>query len=59
MTLMEYVEMVRMNQARMLLKTTKFSIGEISEMVGISDIFYFSKIYKKRYKVSPSKDRGN
>lgn len=59
MTLIEYVEMVRMNQARMLLKTTKFSIGEISEMVGISDIFYFSKIYKKRYKVSPSKDRGN
>lgn len=57
MTLMEYVEMVRMNQARMLLKTTKFSIGQISEMVGIADIFYFSKLYKKRYKVSPSKDR--
>jgi len=58
MTLMEYVEMIRMNQARMLLKTTDFTIGQISEMIGISDIFYFSKLYKRRFRVSPSKDRG-
>jgi len=58
MTLMEYVEMIRMNQARMLLKTTDFTIGQISEMIGISDIFYFSKLYKRRFRISPSKDRG-
>lgn len=57
MTLTEYIETVRMNQARMLLRTTTFTIGEISEMIGISDIFYFSKMYKRKYRVSPSKDR--
>jgi len=59
MTLMEYVEMIRMNQARMLLKTTYLTIGQISEMIGIPDIFYFSKLYKRRFRVSPSKDRGS
>jgi transcriptional regulator GlxA family with amidase domain len=56
-TLTEYVEELRMNQSRMLLRTTSFSVGEIAEMVGIDDIFYFSKLYKKHFRVSPSKDR--
>jgi|CeladaMinimDraft_18_1061708.scaffolds.fasta_scaffold00766_2 DNA-binding NarL/FixJ family response regulator/AraC-like DNA-binding protein len=56
-TPMEYVEELRMNLSRMLLRTTSFSVGEISEMVGIGDIFYFSKLYKKHFNVSPSKDR--
>jgi len=56
-TPMEYVEELRMNLSRMLLRTTSFSVGEISEMVGIGDIFYFSKLYKKHFNVSPSRDQ--
>jgi len=53
----EYVEAYRMKQARLLLRTTDLSIADIGEQVGIPDIFYFSKIYKRFYQVNPSKDR--
>jgi two-component system response regulator YesN len=58
MSVSEYVEHYRMKQARMLLRTTPLSIGNIAEQVGIPDIYYFSKMYKKFYRISPSKDRG-
>lgn len=53
----EYLENYRMNQARLLLRTTPLSITDVAEQVGIPDIYYFSKLYKKFYRVSPSKDR--
>ncbi|MCJ8013532.1 response regulator [Paenibacillus sp. KQZ6P-2] len=55
----EYVEAYRMKQARLLLRTTPLSIAEIGEQVGIPDIFYFSKMYKRFYQVNPSQDRNN
>lgn len=54
----EYLESYRMKQARLLLRTTPLSIAEIAEQVGIPDIFYFSKMYKRFYQVNPSKDRS-
>ncbi|NQX67219.1 AraC family transcriptional regulator [Paenibacillus alba] len=57
-SVIEYVEGVRMKQARVLLRTTPLTISEIADRIGVQDIFYFSKLYKKYYKVSPSKDRS-
>ncbi|THF77600.1 response regulator transcription factor [Cohnella fermenti] len=54
---MEYVEAYRLKQARMLLRTTRQPIADIAERVGIGDVFYFSKVYKKHYGINPSKDR--
>ncbi|MEC0230064.1 response regulator transcription factor [Paenibacillus alba] len=57
-TVMEYVEEFRMKQAKLLIRTTPLTIGEISTQVGVPDLFYFSKLYKRFYKINPSKDRG-
>jgi len=54
---MEYVEAYRLKQARMLLRTTRRPLADIAERVGIGDVFYFSKVYKKHYGINPSKDR--
>lgn len=56
-SVMEYMESYRLKQARLLLRTTKYSISEIIDQVGIADVFYFSKLYKKHYGINPSKDR--
>lgn len=53
----EYLEAYRLKQARMLLRTTKQPISEIADRVGIGDVYYFSKLYKKHFGVNPSKDR--
>ncbi|NOU74787.1 response regulator [Paenibacillus sp. LMG 31458] len=57
-SVIEYVEGVRMKQARLLLRTTPLAISEIADRIGVQDIFYFSKLYKRYYKVNPSKDRS-
>lgn len=49
-----YINQIRLSQAALLLETTDSSLQEIGEAVGIGDIFYFSKLFKKRYGISPS-----
>ena len=50
----QYVNNVRMNEAAVLLAEGQFSVGEVADMVGVSDLFYFSKLFKKHFGVSPS-----
>lgn len=50
----EYLISQRMNHAKKLLSTTTFSIAEISDRIGYSDPYYFSKLFKKRTGISPS-----
>ncbi len=47
----------RIIRAAELLAVTELSIGEISSRVGISDQFYFSRLFKKYYNISPSEYR--
>ncbi|MFD2114350.1 response regulator [Paenibacillus yanchengensis] len=56
-SVMKYIETYRLKQARLLLRTTSHPISIIIEMVGITDVFYFSKLYKKHFGINPSKDR--
>ena len=54
-----YLENYRMEKAAAMLKTTGIPIQEIGETVGYEDNNYFSKIFGKHFKVSPSKYRKN
>lgn len=49
----QYIIMLRLRNASLLLKQTDLSIKEIAESVGFSDQMYFSRIFKKRFGVSP------
>lgn len=48
-----YLTEIRMNRAAELLKTTDYTVGEISKSVGYEDALCFSKAFKKIKKLSP------
>jgi AraC-like DNA-binding protein len=50
----QYAIDLRMRDAARLLMEGNFAVSEVAEMVGIHDVYYFSKIFKKRFSVSPS-----
>ncbi|MBO5200039.1 MAG: helix-turn-helix transcriptional regulator [Clostridia bacterium] len=54
----EYLTVYRLKKAEMLLKSdTSRRIGEIAAACGFSDSNYFSKVFKRVYKMSPGKAR--
>ena len=54
----QYLIRLRMNKAQELLKNTSIPVGIIANSVGYPDLITFSKIYKKYFGVSPTKDRN-
>ncbi len=50
----EYRNRLRIQKATELLKTGNYTVGEAAEAVGIRDIKYFSKLFKRYAGVSPS-----
>lgn len=53
----EYINRIRISVAKTLLSETDISITEISEKTGFSDVYYFSKTFKRIEGVSPSQLR--
>lgn len=51
----DYVRIIRLNKAAQLLKEGKYNVTEVAEMTGFSDAKYFREVFKKHFKVSPSK----
>ncbi|MFA6291360.1 MAG: AraC family transcriptional regulator [Victivallales bacterium] len=49
----EYLIGARMKHAAMLLRDRNRRVGEIALDVGYEDLFYFSRLFKKRFGVSP------
>ncbi len=49
-----YIILTRVEFAKTLLGSGYLSISEIAEKSGFSDIYYFSKLFKKEVGVSPS-----
>ncbi len=59
MSPIEYKNYLISKKAAELLKTGEFSISEVAMMVGIDDIYYFNRMFKKYYLVSPeTKSQG-
>lgn len=52
MSPIDYLIRFRLELATELLMTTDASVGEISASVGYKDVYYFSRIFKKRKGVS-------
>ena len=53
MTFSEYIMSVRMEQASKLLSTNNLRINEVAAKVGYENLFYFSKLFKRFYGLSP------
>ncbi len=57
-TPIRYLINIRLEKAKMLLESgDSSSIQEIAGMVGYDDAYHFSKLFKKRYGISPSQAR--
>ena len=51
----DFIRIIRLNKAKELLKTKKYTVSEIAYMTGYSDPKYFSTSFKKQFGISPSK----
>ena len=52
----KYICRLRMEKAKVLISSSHMSISQIADYLGYKSIHYFSRAYKKYYKVPPSKD---
>ena len=57
MTIGQYLAETKMEHAKVLLENSNTSYADIAQKTGYNDAAYFSKCFKKRYKVSPSEYR--
>ncbi len=53
-TIVNYLNVLRINKAKDLLDTTPIKISEVGYLVGIEDPYYFSKLFKKHTGMTPS-----
>jgi len=53
----EYMNLKRLKRAADLISTTQYTIAEISDIVGVNDPLYFSRIFKQHYGCSPTQWR--
>lgn len=54
-TVIEYIRHVRLETARDLIKNSDLNISEVVYSIGFSSRSYFSKIFREKYDISPSK----
>ncbi len=54
----KYLVDYRLDKAKYLITSGDYSVSEVASSVGYDDIFAFSKIFKKKYGVPPSKYCG-
>lgn len=51
----DFIRIIRLKRAAQLLKEGQYNITEIADMTGFSDAKYFREVFKKHFKMSPSK----
>jgi AraC-like DNA-binding protein len=54
---LDYINKVRISKSVMLLEESALPIARIAEMVGISDVNYFSRLFRAKLGYSPSEHR--
>lgn len=57
-TAIDWIEIARINMAKMLLKDPTVPIGEIAGRVGVPDQSYFARFFKKKTGITPSEFRN-
>jgi AraC-like DNA-binding protein len=57
LSLSEYLNTVRINKAKELMKTSELNFTQIAEKVGYQNVYYFSKVFKDLNKITPSQYR--
>ena len=57
MAVHDYLLDIRIREAKRLLLSSPASLAEISQMVGIDDVFYFTKLFKRHEGITPGKYR--
>ena len=50
----EYLTTIRMEAAMQMLQTNEYSVGAVAAKSGYSDYYYFCKVFKKYYGISPN-----
>jgi len=58
-TPIDYLNHVRIAQAKLLLLSNKFSVGQVSMMTGFNNIPYFTKVFKKHTGKTPSEYKSS
>lgn len=53
----QYVQSLRLTNAKILLETTNYNITEIANLVGYENPLYFSRFFRKQFGASPSQFR--
>jgi AraC-like DNA-binding protein len=54
---MEYINNKRLERAQLLLTTTHTPLKEIAQQVGIPNIYYFSRMFKRKFNIPPGRFR--
>lgn len=54
MTVTEYINAQKLYYACELIKNTNMNISEIADYLGYNDLFYFSRLFKKKFGKSPT-----
>lgn len=54
----QYITKLRMEKAKEFLANDQLPLKEIAERIGYNDVFYFSKVFKRYFGVSPSTYRN-
>lgn len=57
-SLVEYINLIRINKSEELLRHTRMSISEVAHATGFNDIYYFSRTFRKLKNVSPTQWRN-
>ncbi len=57
LTIMKYIQILRMEKARKLLVETELPVQDIASSCGFTDTAYFNNCFKKLYRITPSKMR--
>lgn len=58
-TAIDWIEIARLNQAKLLLKDKTVPISDVARLAGLEDQSYFSRFFKKKTGMSPSQFRNN
>ena len=58
MTINEFVKTLRLNEAKKLLESGIYNVGEVAAIIGFEDSKYFSKEFKKVFGKTPNEVKG-